>query len=264
MSSDRHVVDSHCHLDCFDEVDRALVLENAVKAGVTEIVTIGTRLSEAGRVVSIARSGAPGATIWCSVGTHPEHVSEQAIDDPAAIARLTLDPHVVAVGETGLDYMSPAVDREQQRASFRAHVAAGRIADLPVIIHSRGADEDMAAILREESGQGPFRFVLHCFASSEMLAVTGLELGGYISFSGILTFQKSDELRRIALSIPLDRVLVETDAPYLSPVPKRGRRNEPAHVVHVVDVLAKLTQTDASHIGEVTSRNFRRLFSKAA
>ncbi len=256
------LTDSHCHLDRFPPEDRDGVIARAVEAGVSGMVTIGTRLSEAQSVRDIAHS--PGdAALWCTIGTHPEYAADEPVVDAEHIAALARSPEVVGIGETGLDYVRADCDKARQQASFRRHIAAARLAGLPLVVHARGADEDLAAILAEEHAVGAFAFVLHCFSSGAALAATAIALGGSISFSGILTFPKSVELREIARSIPPDRLLLETDAPYLAPVPKRGRQNEPAFLVHTAAILADILGRSREDVARLTTGNFSRLFHKA-
>lgn len=254
------LVDSHCHLD-FPELagDRAGVLARARDAGVGRMVTISTRVRRFDEIRAIAEAHDP---VWCSVGTHPHNAAEETDVTADELVRLAAHPKVVAIGEAGLDYFYDHAPREVQAASLRTHIAAARRTGLPLVIHARAADDDVAAILTEETGKGAFPFVLHCFSSGRALAETGVGLGGYVSFSGILTFRKSDELRAIARALPRDRLLVETDAPYLAPVPFRGRPNEPALVVHTAAVLAETLGMDADEIARVTTDNFFRLFSR--
>ena len=260
------LIDSHCHLDHFPDDELDALFDRARKAGLGGMVTIGTRLSAAPLNRSLTRRTRPDLAIWCTIGTHPDHVADEAVPDPDRLATLASAPEIVGIGESGLDYFhgEPAV-RPLQQASFRSHLRAARMADLPLVIHARDADADVAAILTEEhEAGGPFRFVLHCFSSGEALARTALSLGGYVSFSGILTFPKSEELRQIAGRIPADRLLVETDAPFLAPAPKRGRRNEPSFVAHTASVLAGVRGVEDEALRALTTGNFRRLFSKAA
>ncbi|WP_428395909.1 TatD family hydrolase [Lichenicoccus sp.] len=258
------VIDSHCHLDRLDTEPVADVLARAHEAGVAGMVTIGTRLSEAPRQIALCRKAAP--RVWCSIGTHPDHAGEEALPEPAALAAMAAPDCVIGIGETGLDYFHGASDaRAAQQLSFRVHIRAARIADLPVVIHARDADDDVIAVLEDEHRVGgAFRLLLHCFSSGAALAERAVQLGGYVSFSGILTFPKSRALRDIARSLPLERLLVETDAPYLAPVPMRGRRNEPAFVVHTAAVLASLRGLAPEEMARLTTRNFHALFSKAA
>ena len=260
------LIDSHCHLDHFTDEEVGGLLDRATAAGLVGLVTIGTRLSAAPSNRRLTRHARPDLAIWCTIGTHPDHVADEAVPDADQLAALASAPGIVGIGESGLDYFhgEPSV-RPLQQASFRAHLRAARIADLPLVIHARHADAAVAGLLPEEhEAGGPFRFVLHCFSSGEALARTALSLGGYVSFSGILTFPKSDELRRIASRIPSDRLLVETDAPYLAPAPRRGKRNEPSFVAHTASVLAGLHGLDQDALGSLTTANFHRLFSKAA
>ena len=260
------LIDSHCHLDHVPDDELEALLDRAQTAGVRGMVTIGTRLSAAPLNRRLTRHARPDLAIWCTIGTHPDHVADEAVPDPDQLAALASAPEVIGIGESGLDYFhGEQAVRPLQQASFQAHLRAARMADLPLVIHARDADADVAAILVEEhKAGGPFRFVLHCFSSGEALARTALSLGGYVSFSGILTFPKSEELRRIAARIPADRLLVETDSPYLAPAPRRGKRNEPSFVGHTASVLAGVCGVEDDALGALTSRNFRRLFSKAA
>ncbi|MBB2204843.1 TatD family hydrolase [Gluconacetobacter takamatsuzukensis] len=259
------LIDSHCHLDHFTDEEIPELLDRARAAGVDGMVTIGTRLSRAQQQKDLTRFDRPDVRVWCTVGTHPDHVEECAVADAEGIIALADDRRVVGIGESGLDYFHGAeAVRPLQQARFRAHIAAARRMDLPLVIHAREADADVAAILREEvEAHGRFRFLLHCFASGPELARVGLELGGYISFSGILTFPRSDALRAVARDVPADRLLVETDSPYLAPVPRRGKRNEPALVAHTAQRLAEERGMTPGHLAEQTTTNFRRLFSRA-
>lgn len=256
------LIDSHCHLDYFQGDDLAAVLARAAAAGVAEMVTIGTRLTRSDEMRAIADAH---PNVWCTVGIHPHNAGEGETPTPEAIVAETRHPKVIGIGESGLDYFYDKAPRERQQAGFRAHIRAAQLCGLPLCIHARDADADIAAILREEAGQGgAFRFLLHCFSSGRALCEAALALGGYVSFSGILTFPKSQEIRDIARDVPRDRLLVETDAPYLAPVPFRGKRNEPAHVVHTARVLAEVHGMDAEAMAALTTANFRRLFTKAA
>ncbi|NVN12360.1 TatD family hydrolase [Nguyenibacter vanlangensis] len=260
------LIDSHCHLDHFPDDAIPDLLDRARAAGVEGMVTIGTRLSRAAQQKDLTRFSRPDLRVWCTVGTHPDHVEECTVADAADIVALADDPRVIGIGESGLDYFHGAeAVRPLQQARFRAHIQAARRMNLPLVIHARDADDDVAAILRDEvAAGGPFRFLLHCFASGPELARVGLELGGYVSFSGILTFPRSDALRDVARTIPPDRLLVETDSPYLAPVPHRGRRNEPAFVADTAGRLAELRDIEPAALAEVTTANFHRLFSRAA
>ena len=258
------LVDSHFHLDRFAPEERGGVLTRAAEAGVVEAVTIGTRLSRSDEIQALARAGG-AIRLHCAIGTHPDHAHEEEIPDPEALAaRARAAAEVVAIGESGLDFVVADAPRDIQERSFRAHLRAARLASLPLVIHARGADDAVAAVLREEhENGGEFRFVLHCFASGAALAETGLALGGYLSFSGILTFPKAAALREIARTVPHDQLLVETDAPFLAPAPHRGRRNEPAYLPHTAAVLAEVTGLAPSALAAVTTANFRHLFGTA-
>ena len=254
------LVDSHCHLDFPDfGEERQAVIARAVAAGVRRMVTISTRVKRFAEVLAIAEAH---EEVFCSVGTHPHNAAEEIDVTAQDLVRLSAHPKVVAIGEAGLDYHYDNSPRPAQTQGFRTHVAAAREAGLPLVIHARSADDDVAAILEEESGQGAFPFVLHCFSSGRKLAEVGVALGGYVSFSGILTFKNSDELRAIAKKVPLDRLLVETDAPYLAPVPFRGKRNEPAYVANTARVLAETIGVGTDEIAHLTTANFFRLFNK--
>lgn len=256
------LIDSHCHLDYFSDADLPGVLARAAEAGVDEMVTIGTKLPQAAKVRALAEAH---EHVWCTVGVHPHYAAEAPVPDPETVAALTEHPKVIGVGEAGLDYFYDRSPRDVQQAVFRAQIRAARLAGLPLAIHARDADVDIARILQEERDSGgEFAFLLHCFSSSRMLAEAGVALGGYVSFSGILTFPKSSELRDIARDLPADRLLVETDAPYLAPVPFRGKRNEPGYVAHTARVLAEVRGLSAGALAELTTANFRRLFRKAA
>jgi len=256
------LIDSHCHLDYFDADEIDGILSRAADAGVGEMVTIGTRLAGSENVRKLA---AAHPNVWCTVGIHPHNAGDGPVPTPEEIAAEATHPKVIGIGESGLDYFYDKAPREQQQASFRAHIRAARMVGVPLAIHARDADADIAAILQDEyDSGGKFAFLLHCFSSSRALAEAGLALGGSISFSGILTFPKSIELREIAGKVPLDRLLVETDAPYLAPVPRRGKRNEPAFVVHTAAVLAQVRGMEPAALADLTTANFRRLFRKAA
>lgn len=253
------LIDSHCHLDMFDADELDAVLHRAASAGVGRMITIGTRLSQSVQLVALARR----AGVWCTVGVHPHNAGEGPVADAAAIASLTDDPRVVGIGESGLDYFYDKAPRDMQQESFRQHIRAARLAGLPLVVHARNADQDIAAILHEEwDAGGPFQFVLHCFSSGRGLAEDALELGGYISLSGILTFPKSGELRDIARDVPADRLLVETDAPYLAPTPHRGKRNEPSYVVETARVLAELRGLQPETLDALTTENAHALFRR--
>ncbi|MBX6424698.1 MAG: TatD family hydrolase [Variibacter sp.] len=254
------LVDSHCHLDFpvfADELDE--VVARARARGVGRMVTISTRVRAHARVLEIAERF---DDVFCSVGTHPHHAHEELDVTAEELAARCAHAKVVAIGEAGLDYHYDSSPRAAQERGLRTHIAAARATGLPLVIHSRDADEDMARILREEMAAGTFSAVLHCFTGSARLAQEAVELGCYISFSGILTFKKSGALREIAAGLPADRILVETDAPYLAPDPFRGRRNEPAYVAETARVLAALRGLSPEALAAQTSANFFRLFSK--
>jgi TatD DNase family protein len=254
------LIDTHCHLDSPDfEAERDDIVARAHAAGVKQMITISTRVKKFPTILAIAEKY---PSVFCSVGTHP-HNADEELDVPVSeLVELSKHPRVVAIGEAGLDYFYDNAPREAQAIGLRNHIAAARETGLPLVIHSRAADEDMAAILSEETGKGAFPFLLHCFSSGPELARIGVELGGYVSFSGILTFPKSEELREIAKTVPLERMLVETDAPYLAPKPYRGKRNEPAYVAHTAAVLAETVGASADEIARITTENAFRIFSK--
>jgi len=254
------LVDSHCHLDFPDFAEELdAVVQRAVETGIERLVTISTRVKKFDQVLAIAERFDP---VFCSVGTHPHNADDELDVTAEQLVALSEHRKVVAIGEAGLDYFYDNAPREAQVQGLRIHIAAARMTGLPLVIHARDADADMAEILRQESEKGAFPAVLHCFSSGKGLAETGIGLGHYVSFSGILTFKKSDELRAIAGDLPADRILVETDAPYLAPAPHRGKRNEPAFVAHTAAVLAEARGVTIEAIAEQTSENFFRLFSK--
>ena len=256
------LIDSHCHLDYFQGADLTAVLARAAGAGVGEMVTIGTRLNRSAEMRALADAH---ENVWCTVGVHPHNAGELPVPTPAEIVAETGHPRVIGIGESGLDYFYDKAPRDLQQASFRAHIRAAQLCGLPLCIHAREADDDIAAILREETAAGgAFAFLLHCFSSTRALAEAALALGGYVSFSGILTFPKSQEIRDIARDVPKERLLVETDAPYLAPVPFRGKRNEPGYVAHTALVLGEVHGMSAEAMAALTTENFRRLFKKAA
>jgi TatD DNase family protein len=223
------------------------------------MVTISTRVRRFDEIQAIAEEN---PEVWCSVGTHPHNAHEEPEVTTADLVALAAHPRCVAIGEAGLDYHYPG-DYAAQATGFRRHIAAARETGLPLVIHAREADEDIASILEEETGQGAFPFVLHCFSSGLELAKRGLALGGYVSFSGILTFKNAAIIQQVATEAPADRILVETDAPYLAPVPHRGQSNEPGYVRHTAQKLAELRGVTLEEIAATTTANFYRLFSKA-
>ena len=254
------LIDSHCHLD-FEALSADLdgVLARAAAAGVTGMVTISTRVENFSTYAALAERH---ENVWCSVGTHPHNAHEELHVTTDDLVRLSAHPRCVAIGEAGLDYFYDNAPREAQATGLRRHIAAARSTGLPLVIHSRKADEDMAAILEEEAGQGAFPFVLHCFTAGPELARRALALGGYISFSGIITFKNAEEIREVARFVPANRYLVETDAPYLAPIPHRGQSNEPAFVRHTAEKLAEVRGISLEALGAETTANFARLFSK--
>jgi TatD DNase family protein len=256
------VIDSHCHLDFPDFADDLdAVVGRARAAGVERMITIGTRMSKAAGVAAIAERF---DDVFFTVGTHPHEAAGEGAEDFDAMRAFAKHPRCVGIGEAGLDYHYDNAPRDVARRVFRGHIALARELDLPLVIHTRDADDDMAAILTEEMGQGRFRAVLHCFTSSRELADTALNLGLMISFSGVVTFKKSEDLRAIARDVPLDRLLIETDAPYLAPTPHRGRRNEPAFVVATAGVLAKARGMTFEALAAATRANTLSFYSRLA
>jgi TatD DNase family protein len=254
------LIDSHCHLD-FPELKGEIddVLSRARDAGVGLMITISTRVARFNELKEIVEAH---DNVYCSVGTHPHNAAEEPDITVEELVEISRHPKVVAIGEAGLDYHYDHSPRDVQKKSFRIHIAASRETGLPLVIHAREADADIARILEEETKKGAFPFVLHCFTSGPDLAHRGLALGGYISFSGVLTFKKSDALRDIALAVPYDRVLVETDAPYLAPEPYRGKTNEPSFVVRTAARMADLRGVSEGDVAHTTTENFFRLFKK--
>ncbi len=254
------LIDSHCHLDFPDlAADLDGVLSRARAVGVDRMITISTHV---GRVATYRALAEAHDQLFFTVGTHP-HYADQELDVTAEqLARLSEHPKCVAIGEAGLDFHYDKAPREAQAQGLRTHIAAARMTQLPLVIHARAADEMMGDILEEESGKGAFPAVLHCFSSGPELARRGLALGFYLSMSGILTFKASEELRAIAAEAPLDRLIVETDAPYLAPMPYRGKRNEPAYVRETAKVLAAVKGVTLEDLAAETSRNCERLFTK--
>ncbi|WEJ31476.1 TatD family hydrolase [Devosia sp. SD17-2] len=256
------LIDSHCHLD-FESLsaDLAGVFARAQAAGVTGMVTISTRVENFATYAALAEKY---PNVWCSVGTHPHNAGQELHIETNDLVRLSAHPRCVAIGEAGLDYFYDNAPREAQETGLRRHIAAARITGLPLVIHSRQADDDMARILEEETGQGAFPFVLHCFTAGRELAERSLALGGYISFSGIITFRNAKEIQEVAQIVPADRYLVETDSPYLAPIPHRGQPNEPSYVRHTAEKVAEIRGVSLEQVGRESTENFYRLFSKAA
>jgi len=255
------LVDSHCHLDfdVFDE-DRSETIQRARDAGVAAMVTICTRVTKFEEICAIAETD---DNIWCSVGIHPHQAEDEPVVTVEDLVSRAAHPKVIAIGETGLDYYYDNSPRELQETSFRTHIAASRETELPLIVHTRDADEDMAEILEDEMEKGAFPGVLHCFSSGRRLAERALDIGFYISLSGIVTFKNAQDLRDIVKDVPVDRILVETDAPFLAPIPNRGKRNEPAFVADTAARVAELKAMDNQALSAASTENFFRLFSKA-
>ena len=254
------IVDSHCHLD-FPGLaeDEAGVIGRARAAGVGHMVHIAAR--RAGWPVGVALADRH-PEVFCAVGIHPHEAGKEGLDEPAPLLDLAAHPRVVAIGESGLDYFYDLSPRDRQAASFRTHVAAARATGLPLIVHTRDADDDTMDLLETEMGQGAFTGVIHCYSSSRRLAERAVAIGLYLGIGGILTFKKSEELRATVRDLPLDRLLLETDAPFLAPVPVRGRTNEPAYTAHVAKALAELRGVPLAEIEAETTANFHRLFAK--
>ena len=262
MTQTPEITDSHCHIDFPDfENQVEQIIGNAADAGVTRMVTICTRLKNEPKVRKLAEDHAP---VFYAAGTHPMSAAEEPLTSVEELVKLAQHPKFVGIGETGLDYHYTAESAEIQKQSLRIHIAAARETQLPLIIHSRAADDDMAQILTEEYKAGAYPCVMHCFSSGPELAKAAIDLGFYLSMSGIATFPKSQEVRDIFAAAPVDRILVETDSPYLAPKPFRGKRNEPAYTVHTAKVGAELFGMDYPSFAAQTQENFDRLFAKAA
>lgn len=255
------LVDSHCHLNYKGlREDQAAVVERARAAGVGTMLGISTRESEWAEVIALADAH---PDIWATVGIHPHEADAHPEIDAARLVTAADQPKVIGIGETGLDYFYDHSDRERQRASFRAHIAAARTAGLPLIVHTRDAEADTAAILTDEMGKGAFTGVIHCFTASAAFAEQALALGFYISLSGILTFRNARDLQATAALLPANRILVETDSPFLAPVPFRGKVCEPAYVAQTAAFLAELRGVSAAALAATTTDNFFRLFGRA-
>lgn len=255
------IVDSHCHLDfdvLHDDIDG--VIARAHEAGVHLMVSISTRVKQFDVIRTIAEAH---EEVFCTVGTHPHNADEELDVNAEQLVGLAQHPKCIGIGEAGLDYHYDNSPRDAQALSFRTHIAAARITGLPLVIHSRSAEAATADMLEDEMGKGTFKPLLHCFSSGIELAERGLALGAYLSFSGILTFRSAENIREAARLCPLDRMLVETDAPYLAPVPYRGRSNEPAFTAHTLSYLAEVKGVSVEQMAAITSDNFFRLFDKA-
>ncbi|MET3590298.1 TatD DNase family protein [Bartonella silvatica] len=254
------LIDTHCHLDFEDfSQDLSGVIQRALDADVGRMITISTHVHKLKKLLAIAQAY---DQVFCSVGTHPNHAHEEQNITADKLIELSEHPKVIAFGEVGLDYHYDYSSPEEQKKVFQEHIIASRETQLPLIIHSRNADSDMEKILRKQIKEGHFPFILHCYSSGMQLARTGIELGGYISFSGILTFKNALEIREIAKIVPHERLLVETDAPFLAPVPHRGKTNEPSFVHYTAAVLAETTGLTIEEIAQITTRNAFYLFSK--
>lgn len=256
-----HLIDTHAHLDyphLYDQIDD--VLARADEAGIKQIISIGVKLSTADKPKQIAETY---DNVWCSIGIHPHEAENEPLAcDIDAIRDAANHPKVVAIGEAGLDYFYDNAPRQMQADSLRAQITVARELDLPIIIHSRDADDDMADILEDEHRKGAYRGVLHCFSSGAKLAERALAIGFYVSFSGIVTFKSATEIQAVAVNVPDDRILVETDAPFLAPVPKRGQKNEPAYTRHTAEFLAELRGMTLEALAELTTQNAKNLFHK--
>jgi TatD DNase family protein len=255
------LIDSHCHLDTFDDAEIPEVIARAREAGVERMVTIGIRAHQSAAVRSLTERF---PEVWGTVGVHPQRVGEAPLPSVAELLALADHSRIVGLGESGLDYFYDKAPHEMQREGFRRHIKAAQLSGLPLVVHTRDADEDIQAVLEEEHrAGGPFPFVLHCFSSGRALAEAAVRLGGYVSFSGILTFRNGEAIRAIAADLPEERLLVETDSPYLAPVPLRGKRCEPAYVLHTAKALAAVRGVGLDEVEALTTANFHRLFTKA-
>ena len=255
------LIDSHCHLDTFDDAEIPEVIARAREAGVERMVTIGIRADQSAAVRSLTERF---PEVWGTVGVHPQRVGEAPLPSVAELLALADRSRIVGLGESGLDYFYDKAPHEMQREGFRRHIKAAQLSGLPLVVHTRDADEDIQAVLEEEHrAGGPFPFVLHCFSSGRALAEAAVRLGGYVSFSGILTFRNGEAIRAIAADLPEERLLVETDSPYLAPVPLRGKRCEPAYVLHTAKALAAVRGVGLDEVEALTTANFHRLFTKA-
>jgi TatD DNase family protein len=256
------LIDSHCHLEFSDfKDDFDSILKKASDTGVEKMVTIGTKLSTFHKAIKIAGNH---AQIFCSVGVHPSHVHEEGITTWEKITALCQHPKIIGIGETGLDYHYMRSSKEDQIASFTAHIKAAQETGLPLIVHTRDADEDTVSILKNQMAIKSFKCLIHCFTSTDWLATECLKLGAYISASGIVTFKNATDIQETIKKVDINKLLIETDSPYLAPTPFRGKRNEPAHVKHVAEFIADLKGLSFEEIAVATTNNFYRLFDKAA
>ena len=256
------LVDSHCHLDFPDfEQDMPLVLQRAEQSGIGIMQTISTRLSQFSKVLELTEKK---ENLYCSIGTHPHNVKDEWEFKPDEIVRqVSANEKVIGIGETGLDYFYDNSPKDLQRASFIAHIEVSRRTGIPVIIHSRSADQDTMRILKDETENGRFPGLIHCFTGGRELAMVALECGLLISLSGIITFKNADKLRDVACSIPRDRLLLETDSPFLAPIPCRGKRNEPSFLRHTAEFVAEMLKINVNSLADETTENFFRLFKRA-
>ena len=256
------VVDSHCHLD-FEGMEENLpaVLKRAEEAGVDRMVSISSRVRKFDNLLRIANEN---SNVFCTVGTHPHNAHEELDVTSDDLVRLAVAEKCVGIGEVGLDYHYDLSPRDAQAQGFRVHIDAARRTGLPLVIHSREAEDDTISILQEEMEKGRFTPLLHCFTSHRRLADAAVNMGGYVSFSGILTYKTAENLRETAAALPIDRIIVETDSPYLAPIPYRGKSNEPAFVVKTLETLAKTRNLPVEEMARITTENFYRLFSKAS
>jgi TatD DNase family protein len=254
------IVDSHCHLDYEGLVENLpAVLKRAEQAGVGLVLSISSRIRHAERIIAIAEAH---KNVFCTLGTHPHNAHEELDVPVSELVRLAQHPKVVGIGEAGLDYFYDNSPRDAQMQGFRNHIAAARETGLPLVIHTRDAEDDTARVLEDEMARGAFKAVLHCFTGKQWLAEKGVALGLSVSFSGILTYKSAESLRVTAKALPETSLLVETDAPFLAPLPQRGKSNEPAFVAHTLEVLAQVRGVSRDHMAAATSVNFFRLFDK--
>ncbi|WP_078719528.1 MULTISPECIES: TatD family hydrolase [unclassified Bartonella] len=253
------LIDTHCHLNFEDFQDLNGIIQRALAANVERMITISTHVHKLDRLLEITKTY---DQVFCSVGTHPNYVNEEKNVKADDLIHLSRHPKIVAFGESGLDYHYNYSSPQEQKKNFIEHIIASQETQLPLVIHSRSADLDMEQILREKIKEKYFPFILHCYSSGMQLAHAGIELGGHISFSGILTFKNTHEIHAIAKTIPHKRLLIETDAPFLAPVPYRGKTNEPSFLCHIATALAKIINLSTEEIAQITTQNAFRLFSK--
>jgi len=259
-AKDLKLIDSHCHLD-FKDFDNDLpsVVARADAAGIFLLLTISTSLRELAKLIAISENY---PAIYCTAGVHPHNAQDEGVNDPQKILNLLKYKKIIGIGESGLDFHYDFSEINSQRENFLSHIDASRTTGLPLIIHSRDADDEMCAILETEQKKGEFPFILHCFTGGQKLADVAIELGGYLSVSGIITFKNATDLRSVIKTVPIERLLIETDAPYLSPVPFRGSRNEPANLIYTFEELLKIKDCSPDELASNTTDNFFRLFTK--